>query len=118
MPQDEPQDARLQNEMSQDAYKHISIENAEEEVFVVGAGCVTNDPTSCQQFSKESSATSARASKDASKDSSKDSSKDTYEQTSDDLRAEPMPLLQKIIIAAAVAGVIVLVAYLIFSFQA
>lgn len=114
MPQDEPQDARLQNEMSQDAYKHISIENAEEEVFVVGAGCVTNDPTSCQQFSKESSATSARASKDASKDSSKD----TYEQTSDDLRAEPMPLLQKIIIAAAVAGVIVLVAYLIFSFQA
>ena len=114
MPQDEPQDARLQNEMSQDAYKHISIENAEEEVFVVGAGCVTNDPTSCQQFSKKSSATSARASKDASKDSSKD----TYEQTSDDLRAEPMPLLQKIIIAAAVAGVIVLVAYLIFSFQA
>ena len=114
MPQDEPQDARLQNEMSQDAYKHISIENAEEEVFVVGARRVTNDPSSCQQFPKESSTTSARASKDASKDSSKDA----YEQTSDDLRAEPMSLLQKIIIAAAVAGVIVLVAYLIFSFQA
>ncbi len=36
-----------------------------------------------------------------------------HEQTAEDLLGEPMPLLQKIIIAAAVVGVAVLVAYLV-----
>ena len=36
-----------------------------------------------------------------------------HEQTAEDLLGDPMPLLQKIIIAAAVVGVAVLVAYLV-----
>ena len=38
-----------------------------------------------------------------------------HEQTAEDLLGEPMPLLQKIIIAAAVVGVAVLVAYLVLA---
>ena len=88
--------------MTQNEYKHISIEeDEEEEVFVVGAAAAPEKqtvPASAQQ--------PAQATPTPSKTNSS-------EQTLDDLDAEPMSLLQKIIIAAAVVGVIVLVAYLV-----
>ena len=73
--------------MTQNEYKHISIEeDEEEEVFVVGAAAAPEKqtvPASVQQ--------AAQATPTPSKTNS-------AEQTLDDLDAEPMSLLQKIII--------------------
>ena len=106
--------------MTQNEYKHISIEeDEEEEVFVVGAAAApakqTVQAASAQEVVSASAAqevvsASAQQPAQATPTSSKANS---AEQMLDDLDAGPMSLLQKIIIAAAVVGVIVLVAYLV-----
>ena len=118
--------------MTQNEYKHISIEeDEEEEVFVVGAAAapakqavrVTQASPSAQveavaQVAGAVQEASVQAAVPASVQQAAQatptpSKTNSSEQTLDDLDAEPMSLLQKIIIAAAVVGVIVLVAYLV-----
>ena len=120
------------NTMTQNEYKHISIEeDEEEEVFVVGAAAapaeqavrVTQASPSAQveavaQVAGTVQEASVQAAVPASVQQAAQatptpSKTNSAEQTLDDLDAEPMSLLQKIIIAAAVVGVIVLVAYLV-----
>ena len=155
--------------MAQDTYNHISFEDDEEEVFVVGAAAAA--PAQASLRSKTSVAVEtyedakeiadevaafydaaaeedfgalgaesktdadtravAGASVGAPRDVSdaavgeaaatsvakrqKKQRNSEHEQTTEDLLGEPMPLLQKIIIAAAVVGVAVLVAYLVLA---
>ena len=155
--------------MAQDTYNHISFEDDEEEVFVIGAAAASPVPTSlrskasvaaetyedAEEIADEVAAfydaaaeddfdafvaggkvdadtraaagTSAgvprdvsdvAAGKTAATSAAKRQKKQRnseYEQTAEDLLGEPMPLLQKIIIAAAVVGVAVLVAYLVLA---
>lgn len=153
--------------MAQDTYNHISFEDDEEEVFVVGAAAAAPAPTALRnkvsavaetyEDAKEiadevaafydvaaegdfgvpvadsNSDADTRAAAGASACAPRDAlgteageaaatsaakrqkkqRNSEHEQTAEDLLGEPMPLLQKIIIAAAVMGVAVLVAYLI-----
>ena len=118
--------------MTQNEYKHISIEeDEEEEVFVVGAAAAPADqavrvtqasPSAQVEAVAQVAGTVQEASVQAAVPASVQQAAqatptpfktNSSEQTLDDLDAEPMSLLQKIIIAAAVVGVIVLVAYLI-----
>ena len=155
--------------MAQDTYNHISFENDEEEVFVVGAAAASpaqaalRNKTSAvaetyedaEEIADEVAAfydvaaeddfgapvaeskadTDTRAAAGASVGALRDVSgaeageaaaisaakrqkkqrNSEHEQTAEDLLGEPMPLLQKIIIAAAVVGVAVLVAYLVLA---
>lgn len=153
--------------MAQDTYNHISFEDDEEEVFIVGAAAVASAPAARQSnvsnadetyedaqeiadevasfygvaveedfgvsVAESNADADARAAAGASTSALRDVSdaeaggaavaseakrqkkqrNNDHEQTAEDLLGEPMPLLQKIIIAAAVVGVAVLVAYLV-----
>ncbi len=155
--------------MAQDAYNHISFEDDEEEVFVVGAAAVSSASTARQSnvsnadeayedareiadevaafydvaaeedfgtpVAESNADADTRATAGASTGAPRDVSgaeageaaatsaakrqkkqrNSEHEQTAEDLLGEPMPLLQKIIIAAAVVGVAVLVAYLVLA---
>lgn len=108
--------------MAQDSYKHISIEE-DEEVFVVGAAACAPQATGSEEMVPEGQAAQEAASVQsessvqpvptASMRPASAVSREEHDLTADDLRGEPMSLLQKIIIAAAIVGVIVLVAYLV-----
>lgn len=153
--------------MAQDTYNHISFEDDEEEVFVVGAAAAA--PAQASHQSRASAAAeiyedaqeiadevaafydvaaeegfgapvaksnedadvratagvSAGAPRDVSGAEAEEAAaaseakrqkkqrNSEHERTAEDLLGEPMSLLQKIIIAAAVVGVAVLVAYLV-----
>ena len=155
--------------MAQDTYNHISFEDDEEEVFVVGAAAAAPAPTALRNkvsavaetyedakeiadevaafydvaaeedfgtpVAESNADADTRATAGASTGAPRDVSgaeageaaatsaakrqkkqrNSEHEQTAEDLLGEPMPLLQKIIIAAAVVGVAVLVAYLVLA---
>ena len=153
--------------MAQDTYNHISFEDDEEEVFVVGAAAAAPAPTALRNkvsavaetyedakeiadevaafydvaaegdfvvpVAESNSDAETRAAAGAFAGAPRDvlgaeageaaaisaakrqkkQRNSEHEQTAEDLLGEPMPLLQKIIIVAAVVGVAVLVAYLV-----
>ena len=155
--------------MAQDTYNHISFEDDEEEVFVVGAAAAAPAPTALRKkvsavaetyedakeiadevaafydvaaegdfgvpVAESNSDADTRAAAGAPAGAPRDvlgaeageaaatsaakrqkkQRNSEHEQTAEDLLGEPMPLLQKIIIAAAVVGVAVLVAYLVLA---
>lgn len=117
--------------MSQDQYTHIVIEDEEEEeIFVVGAAAqgvgaaaaaqddgaagIANVATSAPAQSDGAAAPCAPVPQKPRKPSGMQKGNAVpFEQQDDNPFGQPMPLLQKIIIAAALVGVAVLVAYLV-----
>ena len=123
--------------MAQEDFTHISLEEDEEEIYIVGAAADAAFPVhspakagkatdACGKSVSHANAVSAACAEKAASTNENDDiplaanrpklpCEDERDPSVDDLQSGPMPFLQKVIIAVAMIGVVVLVAYLILS---
>ena len=90
--------------MAQQDFKHISIEDDDEEVIVVGARAVKPAAAPDPEPAPAPAPTTKPAPAPAQ-----------TVPAEDDLEVPPMSLLQKVIIGVALVGVVILVAYLVMA---